>query len=153
MSDDGKGPTQFERIEKLELAERPRRPESPVAPLPELYRPIATGPRRRVWPWVVILLALGAVAALRLQRVRDLLPALDALTPSRVPKAMVVMSNPSGATLKIDGTVVGKTPWAGDNHWRGGGVPYELSADGYVTLKGFFEGDRELTLDLELRHK
>jgi serine/threonine-protein kinase len=153
VRDDGKGPTNFDRIEKIELADRPRRKESDGPPLPELYRPITTGPRRRIWPWVVILLLLGAVAALRLQRVRDQLPGLDSLSPPRAPKPMIVTSNPSGATLKIDGAEVGKTPWAGDNHWHGRGVPYELSAPGYQTLKGFFEGDKEFNLDLELRHK
>lgn len=149
--EDKKGPTNFDRIEKLELGDRPQRTQSSAPPIAEVYR-VTSSPRRPVWPWVVILLALGAVGALRLQRVRDLVSRFDVL-PGRTPKAMVVMSNPSGATLKIDGAVVGTTPWAGDNHWQGGGVAYELSAEGYVTLKGRFEGEKELTLDLELRRK
>jgi len=137
-------------VDKLELADRPAPPNTYEPPEP--YRTTSTVSRRSAWPWVVLLLVLAAIAALRLQRVRDQLMSINVL-PSRGLKPMVVMSAPSGAKLIIDGTTVGETPWAGDNNWHGAGVPYELSADGFVTLKGTFEGDRELTLNVTLKRR
>jgi len=148
MSSGDRKPSKPGDDDKLELAARPGRPRYEP---PQPYRPVRP-PGPSLWPWVLVALIIGGIFALRQQRVRDQLTALNVL-PSRAPKPMVVMSTPSGATLKIDGTRVGETPWAGDNHWHGAGVPYELSAEGYVPLKGTFEGDRELTLDVTLKHR
>ncbi len=146
MSDDRRdGPKPLERIEKLELADRPSRPQYKE---PEPYRPVAP-PGFPKWP-LVLLLAIGAGVALwRIPRVHDAIVRADVL-PHGAPNPIVITSEPEGVDITIDGRVVGQTPWAGDNDWHGR-VPYQLSAPGYQPIKGFFDGEQQVTLDVSLR--
>jgi hypothetical protein len=63
---------------------------------------------------------------------------------------VIVSSTPTGASVSIGGKVVGVTPWAGDNVWRGT-VPVVIDAKGYQRWKGQLVGGKPQTLDVTLR--
>ncbi|MEW5742613.1 MAG: PEGA domain-containing protein [Myxococcota bacterium] len=140
----------------LELEERPpKRPESePVA-----YRDPLPTPGRRL---AVRLIAVAVVAGVALL-VAGLLSSrpgrpgnvvhtntfLDSLLSGGEKHAVVITSEPAGATVKIAGQVVGVTPWAGDNLWAGD-APVVLELEGFKAWKGTIKGGQEAHLNARL---
>lgn len=94
---------------------------------------VATPPRAPVkrLPWR--LPALGLAALLLLLGVGSWRWRV-ANPPEPEPARVIVTSTPSGATVRIDGAEMGRTPWAGDHR---GATPFELevSAPGYAPYK------------------
>lgn len=144
----------------LELAERgPRKYEPRVEQFRQLP-PSKTDRRRRTALIAVVLLLLlgvGGFAAFALFRPRlGDLP--DGVTESSFfrqlnsgePIPIIITSTPSGAKLTIGTTVVGETPWAGENVWQGK-TRVRLQAPGYKTWEGQLEGHKPVTLDIELK--
>ena len=135
--------------EELELARPPRKPGAWSDPAP--YRDDVG--KRGVNKGLVAVLALallgaGTVATFMffptLQR-RLPLPRASA-------EALVVTSSPAGATVLVEGKVVGTTPYAGDNRWVGK-VKLELRLEGYETFRDTIEGGRDQSVSAGLKKK
>jgi hypothetical protein len=67
--------------------------------------------------------------------------------------SLLVLSDPSGATVLVGGAEVGKTPWAGDNVWPKGPLRIELRKPGYRSWETTVEGGAERTVDTTLRRR
>ncbi len=120
---------------------------------PGPYRPVA--PRSRVKPFLIMLglIGLGFAALIFNRRNPDWvrrLPASPLSKPSI--KTVLVMSEPSGATVKIGETVVGVTPWSGENLWQGN-VPISLSLPGHQLWKGTLRGGETVEFEISLTAK
>jgi hypothetical protein len=117
---------------------------------PSPYRPVVIPDRSSPVKWIFLLLALGAAAV----AVFVLFPGLQRKLPlpAGTRGTLVIYSEPSGATVKIAGKVVGETPWAADNLW-GGEVKYEISARGYKANWGTFNGGTDVKLNVKLSKK
>lgn len=74
---------------------------------------------------------------------------LDSLLAQGAPHAVVIISEPPGATVKIAGQAVGVTPWAGDNLWADD-TPVVLELPGFKPWKGTLSGGREVHLKARL---
>ena len=61
--------------------------------------------------------------------------------------SLLVLSEPSGATVLVGGAEVGKTPWAGDNVWPKGPLRIEVRKPGYRSWETTVEGGAERTVD------
>ena len=64
----------------------------------------------------------------------------------------MVNSTPDGATVLVDGKAIGKTPYAGDNLWKGK-IRLELRLEGYEPFRDTFEGGRDAHVAATLRVK
>jgi eukaryotic-like serine/threonine-protein kinase len=127
--------------EHLELAERPPRP--PPAPEPT---------RRRWLPSVltvaVLLLVLGGVVAALPHLKRQ----VDTLRGSgNPPPLLTVQSEPSGATVSVNGMVLGTTPLVIDNSFLRGDISVQVTLEGYTPWKGTFTGNEPGSLEVKLR--
>lgn len=67
------------------------------------------------------------------------------------PGLLWIDSDPSGATIRIGDTVVGSTPWMGDNLYADPNVPVVLELRGYEPWEGTFKGGTEQKLDIPLQ--
>jgi len=144
--------------EPLELARtpQPRRYEEP-----QPYR-TPPPPPRRYTGWLLAGLLLVVVAAIGagvlVTRRRAAQPGVRALSPVEnllhggASAALVVDSDPPGAEIRIEGRLVGVTPWAGDNGWRGE-VMVELTKPGYQPWRGIFTGGHDTNLHATLRRQ
>ncbi len=117
---------------------------------PGPYRDLVVPSRGRPWKWVLLLMVLAGAALATFV----LFPGLQRRLPLPVATkgTLIIHSEPSGATVKIAGQVVGQTPWAADNLW-GGEVKYELSANGYKSKWGTFRGGDNVQLSVKLSKK
>ena len=131
-------------LDKLKPGSRPAYVE------PGAYRPIVVPSRAGPLKWILALVVLGAIAL----AVFTLFPGLARKLPlpAATKGTLVIYSEPSGATVKIAGKVVGETPWAADNLW-GGEVKYEISAGGYKSNWGTFHGHEDVKLNVKLSKK
>lgn len=134
---------------ELELARVPRKPGEWVDTGPYRDDPSKRGVNKGLV--AVILLAVlgaGAVAAFMV------FPTLQRKLPLPVTpaKALVVSSNPGGASVVVEGSVIGVTPYAGDNRWKGR-PKVELRLNGYETFYGSFEGGRDQSISATLKKK
>jgi PEGA domain len=164
----------------VELAEpEPRPPADFQVSRPE-RRPRFSSPDIRWGRWLVALAVLGLLGVgsfgLRLGKLElpslfgpggleRLLPRLGPARPGSVEEkptakrigtpapSLVVLSEPSGATLFIGGTEVGRTPWAGDNVWPQGPLRIEVRKPGWRTWQGATEGGAERTVQVTLRRR
>jgi serine/threonine-protein kinase len=136
--------------EPLELAERTRKH---VDPTPDSYRPLPPPPRRRGPVVFVVLVGIAALLLVGLlfapKQWRRQLPVggLDKLIDRDRP-AVLITSEPSGASVRIGDQVVGTTPWAGNNLW--GDAPVTVELKGYRPWKGRLIGGRDVTLSATL---
>jgi serine/threonine-protein kinase len=143
----------------LELAERaPKRPEAPV----EGYRAPIPARRRSLAVRIVLAAAIaGAVllgggllfskpggAGKPAETVHEN-GLLDRLVAGGPRPPAIVSSEPAGATVRIGGTVVGVTPWAGDNVWAGE-TPVVVELPGYKPWRGTLRGGEEVNLNARL---
>jgi len=67
--------------------------------------------------------------------------------------SLLVLSQPTGATVLIGGEVMGTTPWAGDNVWPKGRLRVEVRKAGYRTWETTVEGGVEQTVEATLRRR
>jgi serine/threonine-protein kinase len=136
--------------EDLQLSERAPRPESDFVPVDTEPRP------RRRWGRTV---ALVAIALLVLGGVVVALPQFSKqLGTFRMPASLrgpvgmlSIQSEPSGATVIVDGTVLGTTPLAVDNTFPAQDIPVKVTLKGYKPWTGTFTGGDQVTLDVKLR--
>ncbi|HEY1334795.1 MAG TPA: PEGA domain-containing protein [Myxococcaceae bacterium] len=67
---------------------------------------------------------------------------------------LLVLSEPSGATVLVGGTEVGVTPWAGDNVWpEKEPLRIEVRKAGYRSWVGLAQGGQQATLEANLKKK
>ncbi|GEM_PF-1964089 len=120
---------------------------------PGPYREVVVPSRSGPLKWILLLGVLGLAALAAFAFVPGLQRKLS-LPNSRgtLKGALVIYSEPSGATVRIAGKSVGETPWAGDNLW-GGEVKYEISANGYKPSWGTFHGGSDVKLNVKLSRK
>ncbi len=117
-------------------------------PYREAVVPSRSGPLK----WILLLGVLGLAALAAFAFVPGLQRKLALPTSGTGKGALVIYSEPSGATVRIAGKSVGETPWAGDNLW-GGEVKYEISANGYQPGWGTFQGGADVKLNVKLKRK
>ena len=72
--------------------------------------------------------------------------------PAQAP-SLVVLSEPSGATVLVGGTEVGVTPWAGDNVWPAEPLKIEVRKAGYRPWVGMTVGGKQATLEASLKRR
>jgi serine/threonine-protein kinase len=143
-------PAPAEEEPPLELAERTRKH---VDPTPDSYRPLPPPAPRRgpllfaVLVGVAAVLLAGLLLAPREWRRRLPVAGLDRLIDRDRP-AVVITSDPSGASVRIGDQVVGTTPWASNNLW--GDAPVTIELKGYRPWKGRLTGGRDVTLSATL---
>ncbi len=137
------------RVEPLELAERPKRPETDYVPVPPPPKPRVPSGGGMGGGWLVLLLLAlaGAGGWYFFLRAKT--------SANHVPVAVVVLitSEPLGATVTVEGTAVGVTPWAADNLWPAGPVNVTLSYPGYRPWSGTFHGGRPARLEARLQRR
>ncbi len=83
-------------------------------------------------------------------------PKKDQVTEKRVgtpAPTLLVLSEPSGATVLVGGTEVGITPWAGDNVWPREPLRIEVRKAGYKPWVGLTMGGQQATLEANLRKR
>jgi serine/threonine-protein kinase len=134
------------REDELELAERAPRKETVYVP----DRP------RRQWGPVLkavatLLLVVGA-AVVGFPYLRPLLNRLryPAGASTSLP-VLSIESQPEGATVTVDGTVLGTTPLAIDNTYPDRDIPVQLTLKGYKPWKGTFTGGQPVRLAPQLK--
>nr|WP_277989534.1 serine/threonine-protein kinase [Corallococcus sp. NCSPR001] len=131
----------------LELEERGPRAESS----PSEFEPVVPSRPRGRWGAAVALLGTAAVLAAGALFVwpRYELQVLRALgLPSAV---LSVQSEPSGATVLVDGVEVGVTPLVMDNTYPARSVPVQLKLKGYRVWTGSFMGGKKSDVTAELK--
>ncbi|MHA7633032.1 serine/threonine-protein kinase [Corallococcus sp. M7] len=131
----------------LELEERAPRAESS----PSEFEPVVPSRSRRRWGPAVALLGIAAVLAAGALFVwpRYELQVLRALgLPSAV---LSIHSEPSGATVLVDGVEVGVTPLVMDNTYPARSVPVQLKLKGYRVWTGSFMGGKKSDVTAELK--
>jgi serine/threonine-protein kinase len=132
------------REDELELAERAPKQET-------LYEE----PRSRM-QWgrpvaiVATLLLLGGAAVVGYPYLRPLLTRLFySVSPQQTLPLLAIQSQPEGATVTVDGTVIGTTPLVIDNTYATGQkVPFQVTLKGYKSRKGTFTGGEPVSIDL-----
>jgi eukaryotic-like serine/threonine-protein kinase len=72
--------------------------------------------------------------------------------PAQAP-SLVVLSEPSGATVLVGGTEVGVTPWAGDNVWPAEPLRIEVRKAGYRPWVGMTVGGKQATMEASLKRR
>src|SRR5215471_7960461 len=119
--------------------------------------------------WLLRVVVLGALAAgvWALSTGKIPLPKLPAIgglksAPDEKPAekrvgtpapTLLILSEPSGATVLIGGTEVGVTPWAGDNVWPRTPLRVEVRKAGYKTWKGNTMGGTQATVEANLQRR
>ena len=160
------------RTERVELAERPPPPMVSDFTPPPPEKPVKlTAPGIRWGRWILRAAVLGAVVAGAWVVVHGTLPTLKGLSldflRSEQPKkeevkekrvgtpapTLLVLSEPSGATVLVGGTEVGVTPWAGDNVWPKEPLRIEVRKAGYRPWQGLTMGGQQATLEANLRKR
>jgi PEGA domain len=91
---------------------------------------------------VLSLLAVGAVSVWRPRYFSQVIPKT----------ALVIVSEPPGATISIGSQVVGTTPWAGDNIWVGT-QKVTLTHEGFRDASRSFQGQRDSTLNVPMEKR
>ncbi|WP_338868021.1 protein kinase domain-containing protein [Myxococcus stipitatus] len=140
--------------EALELEERAPRPESNWDPLPVPdSSPRKWGRRigRIVIALVGIAVAVGGSMWLWPQRARLSGRLMASMNKPMAPPVLMLMSEPSGATVLVDDTPVGTTPLALDNLYPDGPIGVQVRLKGYRTWKGTFPGGEAAQLEVKLQ--
>jgi serine/threonine-protein kinase len=132
---------------RLELAERGPREGT----LWEEERPRGRG--------LKLALALGAVALLGggalwfKPKLEGLLRAQRTAPRLNTERVLTINSNPSGATVTIDGAELGTTPLVMDNIYPPRAIPVRLTLPGHRPWKGTFTGGRLEALEVRLERR
>jgi PEGA domain len=134
------------RFEKLELVEREEKLPY-VEPGP--YRTEPKRSRRLPWAVAIVFAVLGMGVGVALWKVPTLQRQLPLLPLGHRP-TVFIQSDPSGATVRLAGSVVGVTPYAADNLYSGD-VPWSLSLAGHRAASGKLKGGVEQRLNVTLK--
>lgn len=139
--------------ESLELAERGPRPPPEETHYSAYTEPVA--PRRRwlipvaVTTLLLLVLVGGIVAVLpHLGRLRASIPFPGGAVSAPM---LSIQSEPEGATVSVDGTVLGTTPLFIDNTFPQRDIPVQVTLEGYKPWTGTFTGGRPASLEMRLR--
>ncbi|MFY2558248.1 serine/threonine-protein kinase [Corallococcus terminator] len=135
--------------EALELEERAPHPESTFDQVPASRAPRRWG--RRIIALLGVAAAAGGSVWLWPQRDQvsgRLMASMD--KPMAAP-VLMLMSEPSGATVLVDDKPVGTTPLALDNVYPEGPVSVQVRRKGYRTWKGTFPGAKAAQLEVKLQ--
>jgi eukaryotic-like serine/threonine-protein kinase len=143
-------------LEPLELAPREPKPEPP--PEPEAYRP---GSGRAIAIGAGVLLLCAGVLFLVLRhparQAAETSPVAEKLAVPETPEgapALSVESEPSGATVFVQGEESGNTPLLGSNEFsRGSQVQVRLELKGYQPWTGTFNGGVNAKVRATLRRR
>ncbi|MCE9666282.1 protein kinase [Myxococcus stipitatus] len=150
LATDSRGPSVTQaRADDLQLEERAPRPESD-------WDAPDTATRRRRWGRLAVTLLVGALAVgggvwlwphrhVVTQRLMA-----SANRPMAAP-VLMLMSEPSGATVLVDGKAVGTTPLALDNLYPEGPVSVQVQLKGYRAWQGTFPGGAPARLEVKLQ--
>lgn len=142
----------------LELVEQaPRLVEERI----EAFRDDPPEPPSRAWVFklglVVLLIAAAAGGGFFFYTARTPIPygvrdstLVDSIVGPGENGPLIITSSPAGATIIIDGQVIGETPWAGDNRWRGE-TSLVIKRAGYQQWEGRLQGGKEQTLNIPLK--
>ncbi|RKI35569.1 serine/threonine protein kinase [Corallococcus sp. AB004] len=131
----------------LELEERAPRAESS----PSEFEPMAPSRSRGRWGPAVALLGIAAVLAAGALFVWPRYE-LQVLRAIGLPSAVLsIRSEPSGATVVVDGVEVGVTPLVMDNVYPARSVPVQLKLKGYRVWTGSFMGGKKSDVAAELK--
>jgi hypothetical protein len=138
------------RDEELELARPARKPPGEWSE-PAPYRDDVgkRGPSKALIA-VIVLAVAGALAAGAFMFFPTLQRKLP--LPSTPTRALLVTSTPEGATVLVEGKVVGTTPLAADNRWRGK-LKLEMRLEGYEPFRDTFEGGKDQHIAATLKKK
>nr|WP_301340452.1 serine/threonine-protein kinase [Corallococcus exercitus] len=131
----------------LELEERAPRPEGTTYE----FEPVASSRPRIRWGLAVALFGVAAVLA---AGTLYLWPRYEAqvLHALGAPTALLsIRSEPSGATVLVDGVEVGVTPLAMDNTYPSRSISVQLKLKGYRAWTGSFMGGKKADVEAELR--
>lgn len=159
------------RVESVELAERPPPPMISDFTPPPPSKPVRFNAPDIAWGrWLGRAVLLGALVAGGWFFLSGKLPSFKGLSldflKAEQPKeevkekrvftpapTLLVLSEPSGATVLIGGTEVGLTPWAGDNVWPKEPLRVEVRKAGYRPWQGLTMGGKQDTLQATLRKR
>ncbi|HYO67018.1 MAG TPA: serine/threonine-protein kinase [Archangium sp.] len=134
------------REDELELEER--------APKQETLYEEPTSRMRWGRPVAIVatLLLLGGGAVVGYPYLRPLLTRLFySVGPKQTLPLLAFQSQPEGATVTVEGTVIGLTPLVIDNTYATGQkVPFQVTLKGYKPRKGTFTGGEPVSVDLQL---
>ena len=138
--------------EELQLTER--------APKPVTHFPLTDEPSSGLRRWgrtLGKLLALVGVVGAGVVALPYLKPRLMAVryavAPAQAPSTLSIQSDPSDATVTVDGTVVGTTPLFIDNIYPSQEIPVQVTLKGYKPWKGSFMGGQPVSLDVRLTRR
>jgi serine/threonine-protein kinase len=134
--------------EELQLVERAPRPESDFDP--DDYKP-----RRPLGPVLakvaVLLLVVGGGVAAWPYLSRQLTSLRYSVGPTPQLGVLSIQSEPEGATVTVDGAVLGTTPLVMDNTFPAGDIPVKVTLKGYKPWTGTFVGAQPQSLQVKLR--
>jgi serine/threonine protein kinase len=157
--------------EKLELMERPAKEstaatqfdaEAPMAGIDVVRAAARIQPRGGIGKWAVLLLlvvaVVGAGAVLYVprfnQQAQDNLPkALAAKVPQIRTRVLNIQSEPSGASVSVNGSQVGVTPFIAENLYPATELEVTVTMRGYRTWKGKIRGGEDIELSANLQKK
>ena len=140
--------------EPLELAERAPRSGVDAFALADAEASRLRWRRRlsRVAVTLVLLVLAGGAGVLLMRsglRFSEVLAWLP--LGSRQPALLSIQSEPAGATVSVEDTVLGTTPLVMDNTYpRGREIPMKVTLPGYKPWKGSFTGGQPESLDIRL---
>ncbi|MCP3167673.1 protein kinase domain-containing protein [Myxococcus qinghaiensis] len=135
--------------EALELEERAPRPESTFDAIPASAAPRRWG--RRIIALLGVVAAVGGSVWLWPQRNQVSGRLMASVNRPMAAPVLMLMSEPSGATVLVDDKPVGTTPLALDNLYPAGPVSVQVRLKGYRTWKGTFPGAEAAQLDVKLQ--
>ena len=153
------GLTTYENVQSLELAERrPNAMASDVPPPPNAYRdaPEKRSPLVRVRTVGFVaggmaLLAAGFVLFPRLQLFEGHTGGLAQGTNGARTYVLQISSQPPGASVRIGGTVVGKTPFISENRYPKEDVEVQVVHAGFKPWKGSLRGSEDVDVMVRLK--
>lgn len=135
--------------EALELEERAPRPESTFDAVPASSVPKRWG--RYVIALVGLAAAVGGSVWLWPHRTQLTGRLMASVNQPMAAPVLMLMSEPSGATVLVDDKPVGTTPLALDNLYPAGPVSVQVRHKGYRTWKGTFPGAKAAQLEVKLQ--
>ncbi len=137
--------------EELELTERAPRPESDFVPIDTAEPRLRRRWGRTMALVAIPLLVLGGVVVALPQFSKQLGTFRFSPGPRSAVGMLSIQSEPSGATVTVDGTVLGTTPLAVDNIYPAQDIPMKVTLKGYKPWTGTFTGGEPVSLEVKLR--
>jgi len=134
--------------QELELEARPQRAEADYVPLPPPPSPGTSSGGRSSWPLLLVLALMIGGAWYYFFGKKQEPPAR-----ARIAVTITITSEPEGASVSVEGTPVGVTPWASDNLWQPGPVNVTVTHAGYRPWSGTFQGGRPARIEARMQRR